>query len=135
MINKPNKRRMICAICKGSDVVVDAWAEWDIPAQEWTLRSTFDEAYCIDCEQSCDLEEPELTDEEQADYDKPTGVLVPCCSECDDACSDCANPNYEEEPLDAKQIGQLVAEALPTLKWTLLESNVVVIGADIGVKK
>jgi hypothetical protein len=60
-----------CAHCKGEDVVVDAWAEWDQDKQEWVLRSVFEDYFCIDCEQACDIEELEIPDD-----DKPaTDVL------------------------------------------------------------
>lgn len=58
-----NKIKHICATCKSDDVVLDAWAEWDVMIQDWVLRSVFDDAFCCSCEQACDLEEIDIEDE------------------------------------------------------------------------
>ena len=47
----------VCSNCGGSNVVRDAWAEWDPVRQEWILQSTFDESYCYDCEGEHSLKE------------------------------------------------------------------------------
>jgi uncharacterized protein DUF3768 len=39
----------VCAACGSRDVVRDAWAEWDIEAQDWSLRSLFDTYSCEGC--------------------------------------------------------------------------------------
>jgi hypothetical protein len=75
---------MLCAHCKGDDVVVDAWAEWSLEKQEWVLRTAFDNAYCIDCEEACDVDEVETHDpvswvspafEHLGDFDEIKGCL------------------------------------------------------------
>lgn len=57
------KSYMKCYICGGSSVVRDAWAEWDIDAQEWVLQNVFDDAFCNDCETSTNIVEAEVTSE------------------------------------------------------------------------
>lgn len=57
------KVTMVCCKCGSEDVMLDAWAEWDFANQEWTLRSTHDNAFCNDCGGETRIEEKELTDE------------------------------------------------------------------------
>jgi hypothetical protein len=40
----------ICSTCDGETVTRDAWAEWDVEAQDWVLGAAFDDAFCHDCE-------------------------------------------------------------------------------------
>ena len=58
---EPRKRvTYICKTC-GSDLVTrDAWAEWDVEEQEWTLGAAFDYAFCHKCETETHLLEVEL---------------------------------------------------------------------------
>ena len=35
------KRKPTCATCGGSDIIVDAWAEWDEGAGDWVLKVAF----------------------------------------------------------------------------------------------
>jgi hypothetical protein len=54
---------MVCAHCRGQNVMRDAWAVWDIDAQEWTLAGEpFDNAECEDCGGETKIEE-EIADE------------------------------------------------------------------------
>ena len=46
----------ICAYCGSTNVVKDAWAEWDIENQEWQLQDTYDDAYCITCDGETSIE-------------------------------------------------------------------------------
>ena len=39
----------VCCEC-GTQVMVDAMAEWDVKAQDWVLSSTYEAAYCSTCE-------------------------------------------------------------------------------------
>ena len=39
-----------CVACGGQNVMRDAWATWDAELQLWVLGSTFDQAYCEDCD-------------------------------------------------------------------------------------
>lgn len=52
--------RMICAECGGSNVMCDAWAEWDERRQKWVLQNTFDHAHCDDCDGETSLKEVEI---------------------------------------------------------------------------
>lgn len=45
-------RELTCSECGGDNVVLDAYASWDVRAQEYVIDSTFDDAYCRDCEKS-----------------------------------------------------------------------------------
>jgi hypothetical protein len=47
----------VCRDCGGNSVSRDAWAEWDVEAQDWVLGSAFDYAFCHDCEAETRLEE------------------------------------------------------------------------------
>lgn len=46
--------RRVCRHCGSEDVVRDAWASWDVEAQEWVLDQFFDNAYCRSCEEGGD---------------------------------------------------------------------------------
>jgi hypothetical protein len=49
-----------CARCGGTNVLRDAWAEWDDETQTWVLNNVFDQAYCEDCDGETSLEEVPL---------------------------------------------------------------------------
>ena len=40
----------VCKDCGGDQVLVDAYAEWDIDAQQWELSHTYGYSYCKDCD-------------------------------------------------------------------------------------
>lgn len=40
----------VCNTCGRSTVTRDAWAEWDVAAQEWVLGAAYDYAFCHDCQ-------------------------------------------------------------------------------------
>ncbi|MDP8994903.1 MAG: hypothetical protein M3N07_07990 [Pseudomonadota bacterium] len=50
----------VCRTCRGTNVVRDAWAEWDAEAQQWVLGTVFDYAHCHNCEGETRLIEIEL---------------------------------------------------------------------------
>jgi hypothetical protein len=51
---------IICGTC-GSDLVTrDAWAEWNVENQAWTLGAAYDHAFCHKCEGETRLVEVEL---------------------------------------------------------------------------
>ena len=52
--------KYICKTCNSEDVFVDALAAFDVVTQEWQLQSTYDQAYCIDCDSETDIKEVEL---------------------------------------------------------------------------
>lgn len=47
--------RKICETCGSTEVVRDAWAEWDEDDQQWVLQNVFDDAYCETCEGSATI--------------------------------------------------------------------------------
>lgn len=49
--------QILCSRCGSTDVSRDAWAEWDVAAQEWTLRAVYDHAYCHACDNETRLTE------------------------------------------------------------------------------
>ncbi|MNR57174.1 hypothetical protein D3C85_1778990 [compost metagenome] len=61
------KVNFVCARCGSSNVIKDAWAEWDIDSQRWTLHSTYDSCYCQDCQEDCRLEKVSVEPEDRLD--------------------------------------------------------------------
>ena len=51
------KVRMVCADCGSEDITRDAWAEWNVEAQDWQLGAVFDYAYCHRCQSTARIEE------------------------------------------------------------------------------
>ncbi len=43
------KIKMVCARCGGENIRKDAYASWDVEAQDWVLHSTYDSNTCEDC--------------------------------------------------------------------------------------
>ena len=50
----------VCNECNSENVFVQVSAAFDIVTQEWQLRSTYDQAYCVDCDNDIDIKEVEL---------------------------------------------------------------------------
>lgn len=49
------KIKIICSKCGGENVLRDAYASWDVDAQEWALSSVYDTFRCDDCgHDACD---------------------------------------------------------------------------------
>jgi hypothetical protein len=48
-------RTMTCRTCGSDQVVRDAWACWSVEDQHWELGEVFDHAFCVACEDDCDL--------------------------------------------------------------------------------
>ena len=42
-------KQPVCNRCGSDAVLVDAYAEWDMDAQDWTLQNTFQQAVCEAC--------------------------------------------------------------------------------------
>ena len=38
-----------CCKCGSTNVVADAFAEWDVENQDWVLRATYDYHVCDEC--------------------------------------------------------------------------------------
>ena len=54
----PERYRQVCATCGSEDVLADAFAEWDVENQCWTVQSVMDKGhYCIACDGECRIEE------------------------------------------------------------------------------
>ena len=61
MGNDGKRIAIICGTCGSNEVSRDAWANWDIGEQEWTLGSVFDQGFCHRCGCESSLVEVELT--------------------------------------------------------------------------
>lgn len=46
-LNKPVE--MFCTRCGSTEVVRDAWAEWNKQRQDWVLKTIFDNSRCDAC--------------------------------------------------------------------------------------
>ena len=56
-LREERKIRIVCGTCGSETVTRDAWAEWDVGAQNWALGAVYDYAYCHNCENDSRLEE------------------------------------------------------------------------------
>lgn len=57
MAPKPKRLRMVCSLCGGSNVLADAYAQWDEPTQRWELAQVcVKPAWCNDCGGECSIE-------------------------------------------------------------------------------
>lgn len=50
----------LCERCEAAAVTREAWAEWDVPRQQWVLCETFDFAFCHSCHRATKLVEREV---------------------------------------------------------------------------
>ncbi len=60
----PRARRfkVVCSGCGSQDVLCDAYAEWDVEAQQWELASTFQKgAFCNACDRETTIEQVEIS--------------------------------------------------------------------------
>lgn len=51
---------IVCSECGSDDVRRDAWACWDVEAQEWTLGEVFDQGFCAACDGEARLDAQEI---------------------------------------------------------------------------
>ncbi|WP_230461207.1 hypothetical protein [Sphingobium sp. CAP-1] len=51
----------VCTVCGSDHVTRDAWAAWDVAAQDWVLEAAFDYAHCHRCMGGARLERVVLT--------------------------------------------------------------------------
>lgn len=49
--------RMVCEDCGSERVTRDAWAEWDVKAQDWVLGAIYDYAFCHTCDGDANIAE------------------------------------------------------------------------------
>jgi hypothetical protein len=61
--------RQVCAECGSGDVLADAYAEWDIENQSWTVQNVMDNGHhCNACDGECSIEEVDIDlDEDRLD--------------------------------------------------------------------
>lgn len=45
----PERHAYVCNVCGSDHVTRDAWATWDVDAQDWILEVAFDHAHCHRC--------------------------------------------------------------------------------------
>jgi hypothetical protein len=58
---------MVCSHCGSTEVLRDAYAEWDVETQQWELHSVFDNAICQS--ETCDGGETHIEEKEIGDDD------------------------------------------------------------------
>jgi hypothetical protein len=57
------KLQMICETCGSINVFRDAWAAWNVEAQNWECSAVFDHAVCDECDGDTRIEEVEYNEE------------------------------------------------------------------------
>ena len=57
------KHTFICSTCKGDGVTLDANAEFNEDTQKWELASTFQQAFCQDCDGETSLKKVPIENE------------------------------------------------------------------------
>ena len=55
-------KQPVCNRCGSNAVLVDAYAEWDMDAQNWTLQNTFQQAVCEACGGEASLDWKDVPD-------------------------------------------------------------------------
>jgi hypothetical protein len=56
----------VCCRCGSSEVLIDAWAEWDVDKQDWVLNHTSTTEFCEKCYAETTMMEVELAPEPQS---------------------------------------------------------------------
>jgi hypothetical protein len=59
---KEPRIQMVCEECGSTLVTRDAWAEWNVDAQDWELGAIYDYAFCHKCERETNIEEVPIED-------------------------------------------------------------------------
>lgn len=68
-MSQEKKVIMVCAECGGSNVVADAYAEWNTARQDWDVANRFIKgAYCYGCDGETQLKSNVLTDDVPVPY-------------------------------------------------------------------
>jgi hypothetical protein len=57
--------KWVCSHCGSENVLLDAWAAWNIETQSWELANVFDAAFCEDCDGETHLKVVEAAEEDQ----------------------------------------------------------------------
>lgn len=53
----PTRIGYVCGYCGSREVLLDAWAKWDVEAREWVLNDTLTDAFCAECDGQTGLTE------------------------------------------------------------------------------
>lgn len=62
--------RARCSGCGSENVVTDAFAAFHYATQTWELHSTFDNAFCEECDGECRIEMVDDNDKDWKPWDK-----------------------------------------------------------------
>jgi len=56
------KIKKVCSLCGSEEVLVDAYAQWDVEKQKFVLNSTFEHSFCFcnACERECQIIDEEM---------------------------------------------------------------------------
>ena len=55
------KIKKVCSTCGSEDVLADAYAEWDVAAQDWVVQDVMDKGhFCNKCDGECSIDDEEL---------------------------------------------------------------------------
>ena len=55
------KKKLICTVCGSTDILVDAYAQWNETTQKFELFETFDKGhFCNNCEGECSVKWKEI---------------------------------------------------------------------------
>ena len=59
------KIKKVCSLCGSEDVLIDAYAQWDVEKQDFVLNCTFELSFCFcnACERDCEIIDVEVKDE------------------------------------------------------------------------
>ena len=55
-------KNYVCRHCKSENILIDAYAQWNVAAQDYVITTIFDNAECIDCGGQTQIEEINLTE-------------------------------------------------------------------------
>ena len=62
---RDHRIKYVCRECGSDDVLCDAYAEWDVVEQHWSLQNTFGRgAWCNTCDGETRLNAVAITEEE-----------------------------------------------------------------------
>lgn len=57
--------KKVCSLCGSEDVLIDAYAQWDVEKQDFVLNCTFEYSFCFcnKCQGECGIIDVEVKDE------------------------------------------------------------------------
>ena len=64
-IEKEKRIKKICGKCGSEDVLIDAYAQWNVEKQDFVLNCTFEHSFCFcnKCQGECGIIDVEVKDE------------------------------------------------------------------------